>query len=54
MAENTSFSLQSHLTICGNGEGRPKFGHGQTMAERKISLPTLVRGLLQTLIAVTS
>ena len=35
VAENGSISPQWHHTTCGQRGGRPKFNHGQTMADRK-------------------
>jgi len=35
VAENGSISPQRHHTTCGQRGGRPKFNHGQMMADRK-------------------
>jgi len=35
VAENGSISPQRHYTTCGQRGGRPKFNHGQTMADKK-------------------
>jgi len=35
VAENGSIFPQRHHTTCGQGGGRPKFNHGQTMGDRK-------------------
>jgi len=35
VAENGSISPQRHHITCGQRGGRPKFNHGQTMADRE-------------------